>query len=113
MNALGMRAPNPSAVVSWSLAEQVLYVQYGFLRQFICSAYSCRMSLRRLRYFVAVADEGSFTVAAKSLHMAQPPLSVQNQKQKQKLGTELFHRSHRSVTLTAAGRAVLPEARCR
>ncbi|MDN3359384.1 LysR family transcriptional regulator [Actinomadura sp. DC4] len=69
------------------------------------------MSLRRLRYFVTVADARSFTAAAKALHMAQPPLSTQIRELEHELGAELFHRAHRGVTLTAAGQAVLPEAR--
>jgi DNA-binding transcriptional LysR family regulator len=69
------------------------------------------VSLRRLRYFVTVADARSFTAAAKSLHMAQPPLSTQIRELERELGAELFHRAHRGVTLTAAGQAVLPEAR--
>jgi len=69
------------------------------------------VSLRRLEYFVAVADELSFTAAARRLHMAQPPLSTQIQALERELGAELFQRAHRGVTLTAAGQAVLPEAR--
>lgn len=69
------------------------------------------MSLRRLRYFVAVADQMSFTAAARTLHMAQPPLSMQVRELERELGVELFDRSRRAIALTVAGQAVLPEAR--
>lgn len=69
------------------------------------------MSLRRLRYFVTVADEGSFTAAARALHMAQPPLSTQVRQLEREMGVELFDRNRRRITLTAAGEALLPEAR--
>src|ERR1700742_80419 len=70
------------------------------------------MELRHLRYFVAVAEAGSLTVAAeKRLHTAQPSLSRQLRDLEYEVGTALFVRSARGVELTPAGRVFLDHAR--
>ncbi|EKM98189.1 MULTISPECIES: LysR substrate-binding domain-containing protein [unclassified Acidocella] len=70
------------------------------------------MELRHLRYFIAVAEERSVTVAAeKRLHTAQPSLSRQLRDLEIEIGAQLFTRGARGVELTDAGRAFLPHAR--
>jgi len=70
------------------------------------------MELRHLRYFVAVAEEGSVTLAAEHrLHTSQPSLSRQLRDLEYEVGAELLTRSAQGVSLTAAGRAFLDNAR--
>jgi LysR family hca operon transcriptional activator len=70
------------------------------------------MELRHLRYFVAVADAGSLTVAAEQkLHTSQPSLSRQIRDLEQEIGVQLMHRSAQGVELTPAGKAFLEHAR--
>jgi LysR family hca operon transcriptional activator len=70
------------------------------------------MELRHLRYFVAVAEAGSLTVAAEQkLHTSQPSLSRQIRDLESELGTQLLTRRARGIELTPAGRAFLEHAR--
>lgn len=69
------------------------------------------MELRHLRYFVTVAEELHFARAALRLNIAAPTLTVQIQEIERTLSAKLFTRTKRSVALTPAGHAFLPEAR--
>src|SRR6187402_3664186 len=69
------------------------------------------IELRLWRQFLAVAEELHFGRAARGLNMTQPPLTQAIAQLEASLGLRLFDRTKRSVQLTAAGAALLPEAR--
>jgi LysR family transcriptional regulator, hca operon transcriptional activator len=69
------------------------------------------VELRHLRYFVAVAEELSFTRAASRLHTAQPSLSQQIRQLEEQVGVQLLERSRHHVALTNAGQVMLQQAR--
>jgi LysR family transcriptional regulator, hca operon transcriptional activator len=69
------------------------------------------MELRHLRYFVAVVEAGSLTVAARKLHTSQPSLSRQIRDLEEEIGARLLTRRARGIELTPAGRAFLEHAR--
>jgi DNA-binding transcriptional LysR family regulator len=68
------------------------------------------MNFRKLRYFCVVAAEGSISRAAEKLFVAQPALSRQISELEEELGTPLFHRLARGISLTAAGKVFLDDA---
>jgi DNA-binding transcriptional LysR family regulator len=69
------------------------------------------IELRHLRYFVAVAEEASFTAAAHRVHVAQQVLSTQIRQLEDAVGTQLLNRTNKGATLTPAGAAFLTAAR--
>ena len=69
------------------------------------------LDLKTLYYFTILAEEKHFGLAAKRIGIEQPPLSLQIKKLEEKAGGKLFDRSNKRVRLTAAGEALLPEAR--
>ena len=69
------------------------------------------MELQQLRYFVAVADSGKFTAAARDLHVAQPSISKQVRKLEDELGSVLLERRKTGIVLTDAGLILLPWAK--
>lgn len=69
------------------------------------------MNWRQLRYFIAIADEGSFSRAARQLGVAQPALSQHVLAMEAELGTILLQRSSKGIQLTEAGLRLLSEAR--
>jgi DNA-binding transcriptional LysR family regulator len=72
--------------------------------------YEATIDVRQLRYFMAVAVEGSFTKGAERLHMAQPPLSRRIQEMEAELGARLFDRNTKPLRLTDAGRLFYEES---
>ena len=69
------------------------------------------MELRQLRYFVEIAEQGSFTKAAETLSIAQPALTTQVQKLEAEFNAQLFIRTTRGIVLTEVGRVVEEQAR--
>ncbi|RIJ76563.1 LysR family transcriptional regulator [Nakamurella silvestris] len=69
------------------------------------------MELRQLEYFLAVAEEQNFTRAAERVHISQSGVSAQIRQLEHDVGSPLFDRSGRVVTLTTAGKALLDHAR--
>ena len=68
------------------------------------------MDMRQLSYFVAIVEEGTFSAAARRLHVSQPPLSQQIKLLEQELGVSLMERGARKITLTDAGRLLYQRA---
>ena len=62
------------------------------------------MNIYQLRYYIAVVEEGTISAAARKLNLSQPPLSTQIKLLEEEVGTELFIRGARQITLTPAGR---------
>src|ERR1700750_1571504 len=69
------------------------------------------IELRHLRYFVALADAGSFTHAAQRIYVAQPTLSQQIRRLEEIVGTPLLQRRREGLRLTAAGHVLLDASR--
>ena len=102
-----------------SCQDQKLHFPHT-LKVFILKRYGCdgkfrytaaRMKLNHLRYFTAVAEDLSFTKAARRLKMAQPPLSRQIRSLETEIGVQLFERRSGKVLLTDAGCRFLPAVR--
>src|SRR6056297_1598826 len=68
------------------------------------------MEMRQIRYFVEIAEQSSFSRAARKLAIAQPALSRQMRLLEEAVGSRLFYRNGRGVTLTAAGEMFLGHA---
>jgi DNA-binding transcriptional LysR family regulator len=69
------------------------------------------LNFHQLHIFHTVAERGSFSAAAQSLHMTQPAVTMQVQSLEEYFGTKLFHRSTKKVELSEAGRALMPFAK--
>ncbi len=69
------------------------------------------MDLRKLEIFACVAEQQSFSAAAKQLHMAQPAVSIAVRKLEEELNSQLLERTHRTIRLTIEGEAALKKAK--
>src|SRR6202012_3307969 len=70
-----------------------------------------RMTLRELRYLVALADRAHFGRAAEDCHVSQPTMSTQIRKLEEYLGATLIERNAKSISLTPMGQEVVEKAR--
>lgn len=68
------------------------------------------LSFHQLHIFYTVAEKGSFSAAAQSLHMTQPAVTMQVQALEEYFGTKLFHRSTKKIELSEAGKTLMPYA---
>lgn len=69
------------------------------------------MTLKQLEYFIAIAEAGHITAAAKNLNISQPPLSLQLKALEDEFGVQLFERDKRNLTITHEGLILLERAR--
>ena len=69
------------------------------------------MTLRELRYLVALADHGHFGRAAQACHVSQPTLSTQLRKLEEYLGATLFERTNKALHITPIGGQIVAKAR--
>ncbi|MGA2348186.1 MAG: LysR substrate-binding domain-containing protein, partial [Candidatus Sulfotelmatobacter sp.] len=107
--AQGIQSPHWITQVASSSALEAYFVRLGGNAS---QAWVPEMELRHLRYFVAVAETESLSLAAKSkLHTSQPSLSRQLRDLEEEIGAQLLTRTARGVALTLAGRAFLDHAR--
>ena len=107
--AQGIQSPDWITQVASSSALEAYFVRLGGNAS---QAWVLEMELRHLRYFVAVAETESLSLAAKSkLHTSQPSLSRQLRDLEEEIGAQLLTRTARGVALTLAGRAFLDHAR--
>ena len=111
-----IEGPDPNCFSSTSTIHEITQVPRSLRGQVSVASglwpeQAYPMEIHQLRYFVAVADEGSFSRAAAQEHVAQPSLSQQIQKLEAELGERLFDRLPRSVILTDAGQCLLTFAR--
>src|SRR6516162_6184042 len=108
-----LEANNESPSVTWSDCENRNASHFWTRREVERTLLQLLspMEIHQLRYFIAVAEEGSFSRAAAREHDAQPSLSQQIQKLEADLDQRLFDRLPRSIVTTDAGRCLLPRAR--
>ena len=85
--------------------------QSGYIREFQKIRKGRTMTLTQLRYIIAIADTGSMIEAAKSLFISQPSLSLAVKELEKEIGTRLFKRSNRGVSVTQEGMEFLSYAR--
>src|SRR6202166_2064022 len=104
---------NSDHFVRWGRPLEVARFEHTLLSWHPClMSMGVKMELRHLRYFVAVAEAGSLTVAAeRMLHTSQPSLSRQIRDLEDEVGVQLLTRRARGIELTPAGRAFLDHAR--
>ena len=107
--AQGIQSPHWIGKLAGSSTLEAYFVRLGGNAS---QAWVLEMELRHLRYFVAVAETESLSLAAKSkLHTSQPSLSRQLRDLEEEIGAQLLTRTARGVALTLAGRAFLDHAR--
>lgn len=94
----------------YSIYQYLKYLFYLFIISFGYDG-GFILDIRQLKYFVAIAEEGKITTAAKKLNIAQPPLSKQLKQMEDELGVVLFDRNNKSLHLTLEGERLLLRAK--